>query len=203
MKKVIVAIMTVIMTLGLAACGNPTPSETVDSFLDGVKNSDTDTIKSVYAGGSFSFDKDLSEFQGDDKELAKITADELVPKLLDFDYEIGEEKIDGDKATVEVTFKTYNFGDALMSFMTDYYTQAIALIFDDGAEEKMEKIARTLYKKSIKDMKKDYTGKAKISLTKKDDTWVVDEFQDDDDFYNAFLGGAIDSWKEIEKTYDE
>ncbi len=203
MKKIIIAIMTVIMTVGLAACGNPTPSETVGTFLDAVKNSDSDAVKSVYAGESFNFDKDLSDFEGDDKELAKITQETLIPKLMDFDYEIGEEKIDGDKATVEVAFTTYNFGDALTSFMTDYYTQAVALIFDDDAEKKMEKIARTLYKKSINDMKKDYKGKAKISLTKKDDTWVVDEIQDDDAFYNVFLGGAIDAMKELEKTYNE
>lgn len=203
MKKLIVAIMTIIMTVGLAACGNPTPSETVDSFLDGVKNTDADAVKSVYSGKSFNFDKDLSEFGGNDKELAKITKESLVPKLLDFDYEIGEEKIDGDKATVEVTFTTYNFGDALTSFMTDYIAQGMVMAFDDSSEKKLEKLAVTLYKKSIKDMKKDYTGKAKISLTKKDDTWMVDEIQDDDAFYNVFLGGAIDSMKDLEKTYGE
>lgn len=201
-KKIIATIMSLILVIGLCSCGGPTPTETVDSFLTAVKSSDAETIKTVYSGESFDFNKDISDFEGDDEELNKITTEVLAPKMLDFDYELSNEKIDGDKATVDVAFTTYNFGNALTSFMTDYFSQALALAFSDTSEEQMNKIAATLYKKSIENMDKNYAGKATISLSKNDGAWIIDEFDDEGEFYNAFLGGAIESWEDFEEAYD-
>lgn len=201
-KKIITTIMSLILVIGLCSCGGPTPTETVDSFLTAVKSSDAETIKTVYSGESFDFSGKISNPEDDDEELNKITTEVLVPKMLDFDYELSNEKIDGDKATVDVAFTTYNFGNALTSFMTDYFSQALALAFSDTSEEQMNKIAATLYKKSIENMDKNYAGKATISLSKNDGAWIIDEFDDEGEFYNAFLGGAIDSWEDFEEAYD-
>lgn len=200
-KKIIATIMSLILVIGLCSCGGPTPTETVDSFLTAVKSSDAETIKTVYSDDSFEFLDEISGSESDD-EFDKELTEKLVPKIIDFDYELSNEKIDGDKATVDVTFTTYNIGTALTSFMTEYFSQALALAFSDTSDEQMEKIAETLFKSKLDSMEKNYTDTVTVSLTKKDNAWVIDEFADQGDFYDAFLGGAITAVKDLEEAYD-
>lgn len=201
-KKIIAIIMSLILVIGLCSCGGPTPTETVDSFLTAVQSSDAETIKTVYSGESFDFSKEISDYDSDVEEVEKIATEVLIPKILDFDYELSNEKIEGDKATVDVTLTTYNLGNALTSFMSEYFSQALTLAFSGASDEQLEKVATTIFKSKVEDMEKNCTNTVTVSLTKKDNTWVIDEFDNDGEFYNAFLGGAIESWEDLEEAYD-
>ena len=216
-EKNVIALMIVLMTLGLAACGSgsKTPADTVDSFLNALKNKDSDTIESLYAGNNpyfattdFALKAEAMQVTSDKKELEKYYEETFTPKLLDFDYEIGDEKVNGDTATVDVTFTTYNIGDTMVSYKKEHdkkFQKMFGTVKNPSDDVKMKDLQKkfdkedsVLYKKSVDGMKKSYKGKATISLTKKDGAWVIDEFKDDDSFYNASIGGVIDANKEIE-----
>lgn len=91
MKKIVIALMTVLMTLGLAACGSgsKTPADTVNSFLNALKNKDSDTIESLYAGDNphfattdFALKAEAMQVTSDKKELEKYYEETSISKLV-------------------------------------------------------------------------------------------------------------------------
>lgn len=210
MKKTvaIVAALSLVLVMGLAGCGDsgPTPSETVDKFLAAVKAEDAETIKTVYEPGEFVLTNAI-----DSEEIDESVLDEeeemfkaLKAKLLEFDYEVVGEEINEDKATVQVKITTYPFGSAVTEFISEYMTQALALAFSDASEEKMEKLAETLFVEKINGLsEKSYTGTTSLTLNKTDEGWKVAEIPEDSDFYNVLFGNMIESMKNLEEAYSD
>ena len=115
MKKIIVVALVAVFCLGaLAGCSSaPSPTQVTQNFLDAVKASDSEEIQNSYTNGSFSFeDMTSSEASEEGTQLNEETANALSSKLLEFDYELSNEQINGDTATVDVAITTYPLGDA-------------------------------------------------------------------------------------------
>lgn len=200
MKKKLLAIITLaVMTFSLCSCSSsPTPTETVDAFLTAIKTQDSEGMKAVYPDGDLNEMYDAAEFEEGIDELGPL----LLEKLLAFDYEITEEKIDGEKATVTVDITTYALGTAFTDFMSEYMTQAFALAFSDASDEEIEALATTLFENEINKLtEKNYTDTVDIALSQTDDGWVIDEIEEDDDFYNALTGGIIDAVESINEAF--
>lgn len=138
MKKIISIVTTMILCIGCIAtftsCGTPSPTEVTTSFLEAVKAEDSDALKEVYAGDSLDFSS--TTLLDDDTEKTDAVK-KFKKMLLDFDYEVTDEKIDGDKATVNVKLSTYEFGKA----MTNMYTEMLENIleFSSLSDEESEK----------------------------------------------------------------
>lgn len=205
MKKKIIAIITLlIMAASLCACGGPSPTETVDTFLTGIKTQDNEAIQSVYSDDEFEFVEELDlEDEDADSELNKVFTEKLFPMLTSFEYTLSNEVIDGDHATVDVTIKTYNFGNAFSSFFTDYLTQAFALAFSDASDEDMDKLGATLLSGELDNLTEMNTEKtATIELSAIDDGWVIDEFEEDDEFYDALTGGMMSTIEALDESFE-
>lgn len=207
-KMAIVIAVCLAVSLSLCGCGGPTPTETADTFLTAVKAGDVDTIKTVYAGDTFDVlatleDEDESSDAGsavDEDYFDKV----LMPKLLDFDYELSNEKIDGEKAGVDVKITTYDIGSAFTAFMSDYLTQAFTLAFSGASDEEMEKLANTIFESKINELEeKTYSETVSLDLVKDGDTWKVAPIDDDSDFMNALCGNMIKALDQIEDAFDE
>lgn len=200
MKKIIAVLVVFILSFGLVSCGEPSPTDQVDAFLQAIKTQDAESLKTLYAGGDFSI---LEDTESDDEKFDKLFEEKLMPKLLDFDYTLSNEKIKDDKATVDVAFTTYNMGNAITSFMTNYFTQAFTMALSGSSNEQLESLAVTLLTTEINKLdSKDYKQTVTISLSKKDDTWIIDGFEENGDFYNAITGGIIEAGKNLEDAYD-
>lgn len=208
MKKLIAA-LSLMLVLVLTSCSTPSPTSVTTSFLDGVKKQDSEIIASVYADGKdFGLSsKELSENMEDDATGDDIFADyseEFTTKLLDFDYEITDEVIEGDKATVNVNITTYSFGSELSAFFNEYITEGLMLAFEDNSEEKLEALEKTLMQKMIDNLsEKSYTGSAKLSLSKTDKGWIVDEIDDDSEFMDVITGGTITAVNNLNALWSE
>ena len=209
MKRIISIILMVLMIVGLTACG-ASPTSTTESFLNAVKSGDTDTINEVYAGGTLDIMDSVSD-EGDDAEdettddsLDKVYDELLVPKLLDFDYEVSNEQIDGDKATVDVKFTTYKLGDAFSAFFSEYLTQAFALIFSDVSDEQMDALASNILTEKLNLCEeKTYDKTVTLSLSKKDGKWVVDAIEPASDIIDALSGGLVTTMKNLDTVWGE
>lgn len=202
-------ILSIVLALGLVfsmcACGGPTPTSTVDTFLTAVKSQDVETLKTVYTDSEFDFitDMELASEDGGTPETDKVLNEKLLPMLLEFDYTLSNEQINEDKATVDVTITTYNFGAAMTTFFGSYITQAFALIFDDNAEAKLDKIGANLLTAELDKLtEKNCEKTATISLTATEDGWMVDEIDDEDDIFDALTGGMVSSMETIEDTFE-
>lgn len=205
MKKLFSILLISILVFSLSACSTPSPTEVTTAFLDAVKTQSTESMADIYADGSWS----LSDEAGEEAELEDLDEmdqyfqETVLPKLLEFDYEVLGEKIDGEKATVDVKITTYKLGDAFTAFIDDYLTQAFALAFSDTGEDAIEALGTSLFKEKVDAMEKNYTETVAISLSMVDGAWVIDELDDDSPFTNALTGGFVEAAKTLEDSFDE
>lgn len=203
-KRILSIVLTLGLVFSLCACGGPTPTDTVDTFLNGLKTQDSEAINSVYAGDDFDFTEEMDmESDGSQPETDKVLTEKLWPMIMEFDYTLSNERINEDKATVDVTITTYNLGVAMTTFFSSYMTQALALIFDDNAESKLDKIGANLLTAELDKLtEKNCEKTATISLTATDEGWEIDEIEDDGDFMDALTGGMVSSMSAFEDAFE-
>lgn len=200
-RRILSLLMVFVVTVSLCSCGTPSPTDTVDKFLNGIKTQNNEEIKGIYADEEFEFANELNEEDG--KELNKVLQEKMFPMLMDFQYTLSNEVIDGNKATVDVTVKTYNFGGAFTNFMSNYLTQALALAFGDSNESKIDKLAANLLETELTDLtEKTYEETATITLTSTENGWVIDELEDDGDVMNILTGGIVKSVSSMNNLFE-
>lgn len=129
-KSICVLAAILVTAAMITACGGPTPSEAAGSFFKGIKAQDASAIEKAYDGkAKWVGTEDLeSAFSVGDTKLTKSqkkVISNLTERLLKFSYQVTDEQIDGDKATVKVTFTTYKFGNMITSVFTDFKAEAV------------------------------------------------------------------------------
>ena len=205
MKKLVSILLISILVFSLSACGSPSPTEVTTTFLDAVKAQSTEDMADIYKDGSWSLSEEAGEEADleDLDEMSQYFQETVLPKLLEYDYEILEEKIDGDKATVDVKITTYDLGNAFTAFFGEYLTQAFALAFSDTSEDAIEELGISIFKEKVDAMEKTFTKTVTIPLSNVDGAWVIDELDDDSPFTDALTGGLVESAKTLENAFDE
>lgn len=185
-------LLTVIMLFN--ACSfQKSPTEVATSFLEALIAQDEETLEKVYSG-DWSEDGGLSATLNstDLGSMSKETAEKFVAKVLEFDYTFGEEKINDDKATVDVTITTYSFTSMFSDMLTELYSKAIELAFSGLTDEELEKQIDELADKALSNgldklTEKTVSNTVKLELTKDGRSWKVDPVTDE--FTDALLGG--------------
>ena len=204
---VVVSVVALLaMSVAIVGCSSaPTPTETVDNALKALKAEDYETLAKYYNGDMSSLqdpEKALQEAGSSDLGLDTSTneltaeqkeiGEELVAKALDFDYTLSNEKVDGDKATVDVTITTYDFGTAATEFLSKYMTQALAsALTGKMSEDDYTDQAFKLLKEQIDKLgNKDTSATVAVGLTKDSEgSWKVDDLEENSEFADALLGG--------------
>ena len=87
----------------------------------------------------------MDELSESDSELV----DSLKAKMQEFEYELSNEQIDGDSATVDLKVKTYGFGEMLTEVLNEYLQQAISMAFSGASDEEMEAILNNLFREKL------------------------------------------------------
>lgn len=216
MKKVTALLLAIVATAALAvvmvgcsggassAAPEPTPSNAVSGMLDAIKAKDTAGVAKYYAG-EISEDADLNAELEKNEQFAALPDDQkalvksMVDKVLDFDYAVGNEKIDGDKATVDVTFTTYDFGSSVETLMGTIMTMAMsAQAGGDTSEEAGEAAAIEAFQKTLDGLTtKDVSSTVTVNVSKDaDGNWKVDDLSTlpEDEakkLGDALLGGLV------------
>ncbi|MCI7147970.1 MAG: hypothetical protein SO251_08540 [Candidatus Fimisoma sp.] len=169
MKKVSILLLALCLIF-MTACGTASPTDALKADLENAKSSPDEIIGQL---GEDGFGEEATQA--------------LVNKVLEFDYQLGEEKIDGDKATVETTITTYPFGEIFTSIVGDFVTQAFANpdMTDDDASALLDQLLMDALDKADKTYSKTIT----IELAQEDGKWVV---QESDEMSNALTGGMLD-----------
>lgn len=201
MRKLTTILLAVILCLSIVACGvDPTPTDVVNSYMDALKKNDTATISELYSG-----DTELSNFFNstgvDTESLSEEFMSTIKEKLLAFEYTLSNEKIDGDKATVDVSVKTYNFKVAFTNAVSDYFQKALSMIFSDVSDEEMNKLMENTLSEHLNDATFDYEKTAQINLTKTEDGWKIDDFEDNTEIINTLTGGMIEFATEMSDAF--
>lgn len=210
MRKILVILLSAVMILTLCSCGGASPTNTAENFLNAVKAGDAEAIAEVYVDSDFDILNAASD--SDEEDAASETSDsltmvyeeQLLPKLQDFDFEISNEQIDGDSATVEVKFTTYKIGEAFSEFFGEYLTQAFALVFSDPSDEQMDEIAGSIMSEKVGALtEKSFEKTATMKLVKKDNQWLVEKISDDSDLLDAMSGGLVTMVQSLDESFSE
>lgn len=200
------------LCIGLAGCGGPSPTDVTKQAIEAVKAQDTDALAKVYAGDAANISTDMFASTTESEELADssdLTDDQqqvvkdFYGKLLDFDYTVSDEQVDGDSATVKVTVNTYNFGSIFSKAVQDTLSTAFMYMFSTDQDAAQKATTQAMIDSLDTQMKsltdKDKSATATVSLEKQDGNWVVQPF--DGDFYNALTGGAYDLSNNMQKSF--
>ena len=190
----------------------PSPSTVVKTTFDAMKAGDFETVqKNVNAEVDTSMLEGANAFSFGDTSV-EITEDQMVvvdkitAKIKDFDYAVKGEKIDGNKATVEVEITTYDFGGMFMNVFNDYMSQALSYALtsadDPDLEEKMTTLAMSILDTRVGELtQKDQVNTATVNLVKTDKgTWLIDNV--DEELTDALLGGLVSSLEGLMNSFD-
>lgn len=204
MKKFFItaAIFGLIAALGLAGCASePTPSDATKQALDALKAQDDETFQAYYAGDSNSMDIDQLASQMLGVDLSALTdeqkeqAQQLVNALLDFDYELGQETVDGEKATVEATITSRDLTTIFTDSMEEYIQQAFTAALSGADESELSSMFLAVFSEKVSTVtEKNHTATTTFNLTKVDGAWKLDEFSNEN--IDCIMGGLISGAEE-------
>ncbi len=208
MRKIFSVLLIIVLAVSLSACGSdPTPKDTAEKYLAAIKAQDAEGVRAVY-DGSYSEDELMgtvdsllgeSEEGKEDDEAAK----QFKVKIFGFDYTVGEERIDGEDAEVDVTFKTYEFGAMIGQYLERTVNELLPAAFNGASAEEIYEMGIKILEEELANLtEKSYEKTVPMKLKKVKGEWKVAEIEDDSEFLNAMLGGMVDTVKEFETIED-
>ncbi len=194
MKKITLILISTLLVFILAACSSAvTPKEVVEKGITSIKELNLIQIQKYFNTDEISDENDIL---GEDFEVENMEIFALMTKNIS--YEVIDEKIDGDEATVKAKITNIN----MTVIMGEYITQALALAFsqigqtdvdEDEIQKQMEDLLVDLLSKEDNEM---ITTEVDVKLNKVDEDWKIDL---NDDLVNALFGGlsgVIDEFQE-------
>lgn len=207
----------VIALLCLSACGNSpekTPTATVEEFLQAIQKDNISDTESVYADGTFDLGASAwtsddeeegledEDVEGDSDPVFKVLQDDFYPKVINFDYKVDDESINGKKATVKVSITTYKLGDAIYNGYMNFFDKEMNFYKTEPSDTKVSKrMAEYLHNSFDKASKKTYQKDITLKLSVKDDKWVIDKLSNDD--VDALSGGMVSAQTKVNKYLDK
>jgi ketosteroid isomerase-like protein len=197
MKNRILSILIVILLLGLVACGSKsndpsTPAGGTAGFLDALKSKDPEAIAKYYAGDAESFQYDESKMESTDFGIfSPEVMMEFYARMFDCDYEIGEETVDEDHATIPVDITTYDLQGIGQKAMQEAFSLAMSDTKIESEEEAVAYISN-ICKEGLENAKKDHEETILLKLTKGEDgNWKVDPLEDNEEVVGVLSGGML------------
>ena len=175
MKKKISILMSLILSIFLlVGCGGS----------KGPKEYVTNYFKDVKSGTESKIAQQMIAAQLSDEDMPKEAADAMINMLGKLEVSPTDEKIDGEKATVNVTIKGVSFKTVIGNFMGNLMAEAMKSGAANMTDEETEKLVTDVLVKSINDAPvEERTGV--VNLTKSGDDWKVVE---DDSLLEVILG---------------
>ncbi len=171
MKKKITILLLALCLVLLAACGEPSPSDALKADIEKAKSSPDEIIEGI---GSDGFGEEATQA--------------LIDKVLDFDYKLGEEKVDGETATVDLTITTYPLGEIFTNVLSELFSSNLEELGAMTEEELTAYMDETLIS-NLDKAEKNFETDLTVTLKKQDGKWVVEESEE---FTNALTGGMLD-----------
>ena len=194
MRKIFSVLLIFVLAASLSACGSaPTPKDIAEKYLAAIKAQDEEGI-SALSEGSYSEDElmgtvDLVLGESEEGEEYDEATKKFKEKVIDFDYTIGEERIDGENAEVDVTIKTYDFGTMLGQYAERAMSELMAAAVDGASQEEIDAMDRKILEEELDKLtEKSYETTVPMKLKKVEGEWKVAKMEDDSEFMNAILG---------------
>ena len=203
-RKFFALSLIIVMAFTLASCGGAqtpaepeepevTPTMALDTMLKSIQDLDFETAQQYYSG-------DMGSLEGMSENASSETAevvDKMLKDALNFEYALDNEVIssDGQTATVDIVFTTYNMGEIFEKIIEELTARATVLqeggMTADQFQTEMNNIVIGIYNDILKTAEKNLEISLTVNLTKVDGQWKVDDLKDSTEFLDALTGGLI------------
>ncbi len=203
-RKFFALSLIIVMAFTLASCGGAqtpaepeepevTPTMALDTMLKSIQALDFETAQQYYSG-------DMGSLEGMSENASSETAevvDKMLKDALNFEYALDNEVIssDGQTATVDIVFTTYNMGEIFEKIIEELMARATVLqqggMTADQFQDEMNNIVIGIYNDILKTAEKNLEISLTVNLTKVDGQWKVDDLKDSTEFLDALTGGLI------------
>ncbi|MFZ7121344.1 MAG: hypothetical protein ACOWWH_10375 [Eubacteriaceae bacterium] len=195
MKKTFLILLILLLLLSLTACSTAKPENAVSSFLDAMKNGNTEKL---YDYINTAQDDSSQMFNEEDMDEIFSNEDEAIDKVFKsaynkLEYEILGSEINGDNAIVETKISAPDFASIFSEIIEESFTLALSSSFstdtEEYNEEEMDELMNNMIvEKFSSDDLPMVENTVKINLIKSDNGWLIDP---DEDFYNALTGNLL------------
>ena len=190
MKKKGLILLTMTLSVGMmmVGCKSETPTDSVNAYFSSIKKSDTQeaqkliesTIPSDALNEKVTSSSDTDKTSEESSKLDDELNESLKVYLSKMNAKVLSQKVNDDKATVEVKISAPNYSNLLLEVMKE--SEESSLSGKDVSAEDVEKCLEDKIKNSENE-----TRTGTINLTKKDNKW---EIKSDDEMINLLLGEA-------------
>lgn len=175
--KKVIAVSVAVLTVGvmLYGCAGETssPKTVVNDYFKGISKGDDKKVTELLSEAPVDFNQGLVESSDENiKKAQKIVIDNF-KKIT---WTTGEEKIEGDKATVDVKVKGPNMMKALESYISKALEEGLKAAFsgEEITTEKTEEMVNKMLVEAMEKMEID-EREGKISLIKKEGQWKIEQ----------------------------
>lgn len=199
MKKVLAVLFTTAMLLALAGCGlGEKPDKVVTTFCEALKNFDSEAASACVASGETGVEEELSPGE-EDNASAEQMFDYMKQQASQMTYTIGEATVDGDQATVPVTFTYVDASSVVQEALSDYIGQAFGLAFSGASEEDLENLFVEIFSEKLSSVETGTaTAEVNFPCEKVDGAWKISSLSDEDEdallqVVTCNIAGAMES----------
>lgn len=180
MKRVVSFALALLLALSLTGCSGSKPDTVVKTFCGALQSFDFEKAAACMANGS-----EALEDPYDDPKMEEDLSNEQVMTYLKecaskMTYKIGEVKVDGENASVSVSFTYVDASPVITSALGEYITQAFALAFSGADDAQMEELFSNIFMEKTESVE---AGTAAADVTfncvKEDGDWKITAFTDE------------------------
>lgn len=182
-------LLALLLTVGCSS--GPPPDKVVRDFFDAMIKGDFETAAKLAGGADI------------EKDVLKTTKDEQGERLAKsvlarITYEVGDKKVEGDKAEVSVKVTAPDLLRITSKAMSELLPMVFAMAFsEDQSQEKSDALFQQYFENAINDPNAPMTtSDVKVKLEKKDGSWIV---KPDDELLNALTGNMAKAFGELDK----
>ena len=180
-NKLKVFMVSLLAMITLTGCGTKSPSEVVNNYFDEIKKGENAQVT------EYLLDNINREENNEDKEENKVNPkveEAMKIYISKLDAKVLSEKIDNDKATVEVEVSGFNFANIILEIIQENIENAFS-----GVEISEDDISNSILEKVKTGKVETRTGT--ITLSKVDKEWKINT--DDESFMGLIFGKTKDS----------
>ncbi|MCQ2555124.1 MAG: DUF5105 domain-containing protein [Clostridia bacterium] len=175
MKKAISILLVLCLVFTFISCGKAkSPSDAVVSYLKDLQH------------GKGGYSVDSIDMSG----VSDALENALKKAFTEFQYEVKNESIRDDKATVEILFTNYDVGTPLKDALQEYISEAMALAFSGADQKDYDDLMDKKMTEKLKDLSFSFKETVTFTLTKSGSKWLLDDISDNNDLFNAITGGV-------------
>ena len=193
LKSVAALLLTIIMALGLCACGEKEkPTDVVKEYFTKIQNGDTEVADLLNKAS-----EDSKGSSVDADSLSDDTKDILIDNCKKVTFTVNSEEVNGDSAKVNVAVNSMDLEDIVKKTISNSLSYAFLQSFSGNKdnEENTNEHFNELLNEYLKEA--EFTEKTEdVTLTKEKDGWKIDS---DDALERLVIGADSSSFQELNK----